>query len=79
MKTLRNTLIGTAIFFMGWLICFALFLIEPIDSYKYKRELIEAQYDALEIADSLLLEHKIYNKEYLEAYERVEDLYWETL
>ena len=78
MKILQNILIGIAIFFMGWLaslICYT----EPIDSYKYRKELIEAQYDALEIADSLLLEHKIYNKEYLEAYERVDDLYWETL
>lgn len=78
MKILQNILIGTSIFFVGW-IASAICCTAPIDSYKYKRELIEAQYDALEIADSLLLEHRIYSRKYLEAYERVDDLYWETL
>ena len=65
-------------FAIGWLTCFYVNT-DSIDSFKYKNELIDAQYDALEIADSLLLENNLYNREYLKAYNKVDSLYWETL
>lgn len=77
MKILQNILIAIVIFCTGY----AMALICEIDSKSnaFKRELIDAQYDALEIADSLLLENSIHDKEYLKAYNKVDSLYWESL
>ena len=78
MNILRYTILCIVSLVIGWLACLYVNT-DSVDSFKYKNELIDAQYDALETADSLLLENNLYNREYLKAYNKVDSLYWETL
>lgn len=76
MKIIKNLIVFVVIFFLGWTMAI---ICANSDSNNFKRELIEAQYDTLIIADSLLISNKIYNSEYIKAYEKVDSLYLETL
>ena len=78
MNILRYIILCIVSLTIGWLACLYINT-DSVESFNYRVELIDAQYDALEIADSLLLKNHIYNSDYLKAYNKVDSLYWETL